>query len=237
MKSIRTVDSPSNPLESTAHGVIGGGAAPPLDLHSAQWIGRGWKRDCYLHPKDAGRCIKVANNNATDARKLRERMTSWFRAESAADAHNRREWQAYGAFGAVLAPFVPRYHGFIATSRGPGLVVDLVRDQDGRPSMQLRDWLDQGSAERGAALLDRFRVLFDLLAAHDLWLMDLNFKNFLVQVAADGTERPWLIDLKRLADNKEIFQVSGWSATLKRRKLARRIDRFHAKFKARLGPK
>ncbi len=235
MKSIRTVDSPSNPLESTAHGVIGGGAAPPLDLDGGQWIGRGWKRDCYLHPKDAGLCIKVANNNAADARKLRERMTSWFRAESAADAHNRREWQAYGAFGAVLAPFVPRYHGFIATSRGPGLVVDLVRDEDGRPSMQLRDWLDQGSAERGAALLDRFRVLFDLLAVHDLWLMDLNFKNFLVQVAEDGTERPRLIDLKRLADNKEMFQLAGLSRGLKRRKLARRIDRFQAKFKAWLG--
>ncbi|MEE8213989.1 MAG: YrbL family protein, partial [Alphaproteobacteria bacterium] len=156
-------------------------------------------------------------------------------AESAGDAHNRLEWQAYRAFGTVLAPLVPRYHGFIATSRGPGLVVDLVRDVDGGPSMQLRDWLHQGSAERGTALLDRFHVLFDLLAAHDLWLMDLNFKNFLVQVAADGTERPWLIDLKRLADNKEIFQVSGWSATLKRRKLARRIDRFHARFDTHLG--
>jgi hypothetical protein len=162
-------------------------------------------------------------------------MASWFRAESTGDAHNRREWQACRAFGAVLAPFVPRYHGFIATSRGPGLVVDLVRDGDGAPSALLRDWLRQGSADRGAALLDQFRVLFDLLAAHDLWLMDLNLQNFLIQVAADGIERPWLIDMKRLADNKEIFQVSGWSTTLKRRKLARRIDRFNAKFKARLG--
>jgi len=237
MKAIRTVDSPSNPLESTADGVIGGGAAAPLDLDHGQWIGRGWKRDCYLHPEDPGLCIKVASEAAANARKLRERMVSWFRAESAGDAHNRLEWQAYRAFGTVLAPFVPRYHGFIATSRGPGLVVDLVRDEDGGPSTQLGDWLHQGSAARGAALLDRFDVLFDLLAARDLWLMDLNFKNFLVQVAEDGTERLWLIDLKRLADNKEIFQVSGWSATLKRRKLARRIDRFHAKFKAMLGPK
>lgn len=235
MKSAKTVDSPSNPMASTAERVMGGGDLVPLDLHGAQWIGRGWKRDCYLHPHDPGLCIKVASEAAAGARKLRERMVSWFRAESAGDAHNRREWQAYGALGTVLAPFVPRYHGFIATSRGPGLVVDLVRDQDGGPSMQLRDWLPQGSADRGAALLDQFGVLFDLLAAHDLWLMDLNFKNFLVQVAEDGTERPRLIDLKRLADNKEIFQVSGWSITLKRRKLARRIDRFHAKFDSNLG--
>ena len=236
MKSTKTVDSPANPMESAADGIIGGGAAP-LDLDGARWIGHGWKRDCYLHPKDAGLCIKVASKAAAGARKLRERMVSWFRAESAGDAHNRREWLAYRAFGTVLAPFVPRYHGFIATSRGQGLVVDLVRDEDGGPSMPLLDYLHQGSADRGAALLDQFGVLFDLLAAHDLWLMDLNPRNFLVQVTADGTERVWLIDLKRLADNKEIFQVSGWSATLKHRKLARRIDRFNAKFKTWLGPK
>ena len=164
MKSAKTVDSPSNPMASAAESVIGGTAAAPLDLHGAQWIGRGWKRDCYLHPLDPGLCIKVASEAAAGARKLRERMASWFRAESAGDAHNRREWQAYRAFGAVLAPFVPRYHGFIATSHGPGLVGDLVRDQDGGPSMQLRDWLDQGSADQGAALLARVRIRFDLLA-------------------------------------------------------------------------
>jgi hypothetical protein len=223
----------SNPMKSDAAGLGGCGEAAMVDLDHAQWIGRGWKRDCFLHPTDPGLCIKVASDDA--AGKLRERIASWYHAESTGDAHNRREWQAYHAFGTILAPFVPRYHGFIATSRGPGLVVDLVRDGDGAPSVPLRDWLHQGTPDRGAALLDQLHILFDLLTAHDLWLMDLNLQNFLVQVAADGTERPWLVDLKRLADNKEIFQVSGWSTTLKRRKLARRIDQFNAKFKARLG--
>ena len=228
MKSAKTVDPPGAPLESAA-------APAPLDLDGAQWIGRGWKRDCYLHPLDPGLCIKVASGEATASRRLRKRIASWCRSENTGDAHNRREWQAYGAFGTVLGSFVPRYHGFVATSCGPGLVVDLVRDEDGGPSMQLRNWLPQGSTDRGAALLDRFRVLFDLLEANELWLMDLNSKNFLVQVAEDGSERPWLIDLKRLADNKERFQLAGLSRGLKRRKLARRIERFNAKFKARLG--
>lgn len=223
--------SAPNPMR--AAGVIGRAAV--IDLDQAQWIGRGWKRDCYLHPLDPGRCIKVASKAPSGVLRWRELMVSWFRAENSGDTHNRREWQAYSTFGHLLVPFVPRYHGFIATSHGPGLVVDLVYDGDGVPSAPLRDWLHQGSADRGAAVLDQFRILFDLLADHDLWLMDLNLQNFLIQEAVDGTERPWLIDLKRLVDNKEIFQVSGWFTTFKRRKLARRIDRFNAKFKTRLG--
>ncbi len=223
-----------NPEDCTADGVIGGGA-PPLDLDRALWIGSGWKRDCYLHPDEPGLCIKVARDKPGGARRLRERLSSWARAENTGDAHNRREWQAYGTFGAQLAPFVPCYHGFIATSRGPGLVVELVRDAHGSPSAPLRDWLHDGTQERGAALLDQFRIFFDMLATRDLWLMDLNLQNFMIQVTEDGTERPWLIDLKRLVDNKEIFQVPGWSTTLKRRKLARRIERFNTKFTTRLG--
>ncbi|MEE8140974.1 MAG: YrbL family protein, partial [Alphaproteobacteria bacterium] len=199
MKSIGTVDSPSNPMESAAAGVIGRGQAAPVELDPGQWIGRGWKRECYLHPIDPGLCIKVASDIPVGTPGWRERVVSLCRKGSVGDAHNRREWKAYCAFGTILAPFVPRYHGFIATSRGQGLVVDLVRDGDGAPSSQLRGWLHQASADRGAALFDRFRVHFDFLAAHDLWLMDLNLQNFLVQVAADGTERPWLIDLKRLS--------------------------------------
>ena len=83
MKSAKTVDSPSNPMASTAERVMGGGALVPLDLHGAQWIGRGWKRDCYLHPHDPGLCIKVASEAAAGARKLRERRVSWFRAARA----------------------------------------------------------------------------------------------------------------------------------------------------------
>ena len=229
MKRHRTLDAePVGPGGS-------GGEEDVLDLGQAHWLGRGWKRECFLHPNDPGLCIKVPRVDSHERSSLYKRVLNWRQGASSGEQHNRREFIAYQRFGALLAPFVPRYHRFIKTSRGPGLVIDAVRDRDGGSSVQLRDWLRQGTEDRGAALLTQFRVLFDLLEEQDLWLMDLNLQNFLVQVLPDGTERPWLIDLKRLADNKEIFQVSGWSTILKRRKLARRIDRFNAKFKARLG--
>ena len=91
------------------------------------------------------------------------------------------------------------------------------------------------ASEAVEAVLEHFGALFDVLLRHDVWLMDLNLRNFLIQTCDDGSERPFLVDLKRLADNKEIFQLSGWSVTLKRRKLNRRISKFKEKFRTRLG--
>ena len=126
MKSIGTVDSPSNPTESAADGVIGRGQAAPVNLDRGQWIGRGWKRECYLHPIDPGLCIKVASEIPVGAPDWRERVALLCRKGSAGDTHNRREWKVYCAFGTILAPFVPRYHGFVPTTLGLGLGPSLT---------------------------------------------------------------------------------------------------------------
>jgi hypothetical protein len=219
-------------LEETSDHRAGGtasGTGAPLDLGDARLIGHGWKRDCYQHPLDPGLCIKVPSLAPKGTRRLRERLIEWRAGSSIGAQHNDREWKAYGRFGEVLRPFIPAYHGFVATSRGRGLVVELVRDADGRPSRHLKDWLRAASPEAAAPLLERLDALFELLLRHEAWLMDLNLTNFTAQIADDGTAWPRLVDIKRLADKKELFQVSGWSRALMRRKLARRIARFHAK--------
>ena len=206
-----------------------------LDLGRAQWIGQGYNRDCYLHPEDSSLCIKLPKDDPQDDLPLRDSLAKWRNGESAGDLYNRSEWQAFEQFGKILAPFVPRYHGFAETSRGRGLVIDAVCDQVGTPSIHLKKWLKMTTTDKGESLLQQFRILFDLLENHDLWLMDLNFQNFLVQVMDDGTERLWLTDIKRLPDSKEIYQLSGWSKTRRRRKFARRIELFHSKYQTALS--
>lgn len=203
----------------------------PLDLSGARLIGRGWKRDCYQHPTDASLCIKVPSRDPKGTRRFRERLVEWCAGGSVGDQHNRREWAAYRRFGDVLAPFIPEYHGFVETSDGRGLVVELIRDADGGPSRHLKDWLQSTPPVAAAPLLDRLESLFELLLENKVWLMDLNLTNFAVQIKPDGTPWPRLVDIKRLADKKELFQVSGWSGRLMRRKLERRIERFRAKVK------
>lgn len=201
----------------------------PVDLSAATLIGHGWKRDCYLYPGDAGRCIKVPSISPKGAKRLRERFTEWRHGGSIGDQHNAREWAVYGRFKDLLAPYLPVYHGFVATTRGRGLLIDVVRDADGSPSAHLKDWLRVAPAEKAAPLLAQLDALLDLLLSHEIWLMDLNLTNFVAQIDSDGAARPKLIDIKRIADNKELFQIAGWSRTLMRRKFARRISRFHAK--------
>lgn len=205
-----------------------------IDLNEAHFLRRGGRRDCYLHPCDATLCIKVERDRGPSPRAWHQRLERWRLTRLSGDELNRREWRAYRRFGAVLAPYVPRYHGLVRTSLGPGLAVALVRDRDGTPSPRLNDWLSSCSPRAADALLVRFGGLFDLLKREDIWVMDLHFRNFLVQDADDGTARPRLIDLKRVG-RTEILQPAGWSVRSKRRKLARRIDRFHAQFASALS--
>ncbi len=220
-------DTALGPSPSGAGSPAQGGA--PLDLSSATLIGRGWKRDCYLHPADPELCIKVPSAEPKGTRRFRERFIEWRTGGSIGDQHNAREWAAYRRFGNLLAAYLPVYHGLIATTRGRGLLIDVVRDADGAPSAHLKDWLRDKPVATAAPLLTQLNGLLDLLLRHEIWLMDLNLTNFVARIDAEGAARPMLIDIKRIADNKELFQVSGWSRTLMRRKLARRIARFHAK--------
>jgi hypothetical protein len=201
-----------------------------IDLNAATRIGHGWKRYCYIHPNDPTRCIKVGFGSKTTGWGWRDRLTTLRLDRGAGEVLNRREWRAYNNIGATLADYVPRYHGPITTSLGNGLEVDLIRDADGTPSKQLRPWLIASTAEEGERLLTQFDTLFDLLFSHEIWLFDLNLSNFVVQVTGETVPRVWLIDLKRIADSKEILQVTSWTRGQKRRKLARRIAQFHNKF-------
>ncbi len=201
-----------------------------VELAGAVFIGHGWKRVCYIHPDDPTRCIKVGFKGRVRGWGWRDRLTTLRFDRGAAEVLNRREWKAFCRAGAVLADYVPRYHGPIATTLGEGLEIDLVRDGGGEPAKQLRPWLLNAPAEQGAKLRAQFDALFDLLFQHEIWLFDLNMSNFVVQETEDGAPRVWLIDLKRAADSKEFLQITAWTRSQKRRKLARRIQRFDDKF-------
>ena len=204
--------------------------AAVVDLRRSNLIGHGWKRLCYIHPNDPTRCIKVGFKGRVRGWGWRDRLTTLRFDRGSGMILNRREWKAFRRVGAVLVDYVPRYHGPIATTLGVGLEIDLVRDASGGPSKQLRRWLQTASAEESAKLRAQFDALFDLLQRHEIWLFDLNMNNFVIQETEDGAARIWLIDIKRATDSKEILQITSWTRGQKRRKLTRRIKRFHNKF-------
>jgi len=90
-------------------------------------VGRGRERTCYLHPDDSTKLIKISGPD-TDTQSRRE--IDFYKT-----CRNRSNFQY---------THLPRYYGSESTSRGMGMVVDLICDFDGSVSKSLRDYLDDG---------------------------------------------------------------------------------------------
>jgi hypothetical protein len=95
-----------------------------LYIDPATLIGKGLHRECFEHPADPDKCIKIVVAGDSD--------------------ENRREARYYTMLGRrgirwdMLTPF----HGIVATNKGEGAVFDLVRDDSGAVSQTLQYYLN-----------------------------------------------------------------------------------------------
>ncbi len=94
-----------------------------LTLDSSQLVGRGLRRECYLHPADENKCVKVV---VAGDHKETAREQSYYRLL----AKRRISWK-------MLA----RFYGNTETNRGPGAVFELIRDYNGEVSKTLKQYL------------------------------------------------------------------------------------------------
>ncbi len=105
-----------------------------LTLESSSLIARGLRRECYFHPEDENKCIKVvvAGDHKETAREqsyyrlLEKRNISW--------------------------KMLARFDGNIETNRGKGAVFELIRDHNGEVSKTLEQYF---SANNEADLNDQ----------------------------------------------------------------------------------
>ena len=151
-----------------------------LDMRDARWIGRGGKRNCYVHPRDASRCVKIERN----------------RSDRNETLHDLRTYGRLRRWRGTLPRSVAACHGAVLTSLGPGAIFDLIRDEEtGRISRTLGDMIDMSLAPerdtRFDAALTRFR---EELIASGVVAADAAAQNICVQERANGTWRFVLID-------------------------------------------
>ena len=90
-----------------------------LTLETSQLIGRGLRRECYFHPEDESKCVKVV---VAGDHKETVREQSYYRL-----------LEKRGISWKMLA----RFYGNVETNRGPGAVFELVRDYNGNVSRTL----------------------------------------------------------------------------------------------------
>jgi|GEM_PF-764070 len=144
-------------------------------------IASGNGRDCFEHPLDPARCIKVPHTargrkeSRIEARYLR--FQSFF--------HDTRD-----------TPYIAHYHGIDHTTRGPGWVYDRILDESSNePSPTLADTLDDDEYGREPIVWDQaFSDFHHWLARTPLVVKDLTPSNLCAQRLQDGSIRLVVID-------------------------------------------
>ena len=170
-------------------------------------IGKGAFRECYEHPVDKNKCIKIFIKNED---------TSVF----------QREYKNYSALKDQLKDYIiPCEKELVETDKGLGMVCDLVRDDDGSASKMI--WKYQMDDEIKQEL-DKF---VSILLSRNLFFYDFNGNNFIIQIK-DGKKKLKFIDLKSYRRNKSwtFLKLENVFDFLARIIMKRRLKRLYRDF-------
>ncbi|MCP5544137.1 MAG: hypothetical protein H7A49_09545 [Akkermansiaceae bacterium] len=209
--------------------VHGSPVEEPLVLKGQEPFGVGGRRSCYVHPLDPSKCVKVLRTD--ERRTVRHKKTiipAKWRREYDNNSHEKRVLEDIERrVGPVMGEHLPRSYGMVPTDLGPGFVLDLVRDHDGRISRSLRELITVGYP------LEKLRASFDefggFLSEHLILTRKLLDHNLVVSMRPDGPGPMFLID--GLGD-PAFIPFSRWIPALGRAKIARRIEEAWQRFES-----
>lgn len=192
----------------------------PLQLSPLQPFGVGGRRLCFVHPLDPAKCVKVSRqDDRRTVRNSRSPIPTRFRREYDNNAHELKILtELFQRVGPEARFGLPQCYGMAETDLGPGLVLDLVRDHDGRIARSLRELISTGHAP--AAFRPAFEEFAAFLIRHAIVTRAILDHNLAAQDRGDGTWRLYLID--GLGDPAwfSLAQTFQWIA---RTKIERRV--------------
>jgi hypothetical protein len=198
-----------------------------IELNDNLIFAEGGRRYCFVHPDDSGKCVKTLSPNGDP--KKRKREAPWYkklRPLSMFD-DNARELKSFEELarkGEAVWSHFPRCYGIQPTSRGDGIVTDLIRDADGEISKTVRQHVKAyGKTPELVAALDDF---FDLFRTHRIITRDILDHNLVVQVG----EQKLTIFMIDGFGSTEIIPFSQWNPQLGRKKVGRKISRFKGRY-------
>lgn len=189
-----------------------------LVLTADHLINRGANRDCYRHPDDPNRCIKL---NRSDG-------------QGTHDNTNAIEYEHHTALsdrlGEAFYQHAPRGYGLVETNLGKGPCFELIRDSDGALSTRLSQYITEASCtpQHAIELIDR---LYDFVMANNIGLFDVNPYNLLVRRGAEGQTDLIVIDWKGPKALREFIPASRLIPWFARMKKARRFQRLREQVK------
>ena len=178
-----------------------------ITLESSSLIGRGLRRECYFHPEDENKCIKVvvAGDHKETAREqsyyrlLEKRNISW--------------------------KMLARFYGNIETNRGEGAVFELIRDHNEEVSKTLEHYfsannetdLNYQDLSRALPLLKQYLLKWKIVT------MSLKPQNIVYQKINPTQGKLVVIDN---IGNSDFIPICNYVDRMAIRKIRRKWQRF-----------
>lgn len=194
-----------------------------IELRDDLIFAEGGRRICFIHPEDSNRCVKILSPAGDPAQ--RRRSAVWYKRVRPLSSFddNYRELASFRVLerhGESVWNHFPRCYGIQPTSRGDGIVTDLIRNHDGGIPKTVRQYIaTQGKTAELSKALETF---FDLLLTQRVVTRDILDHNLVVQVREEGL-RVVMIDGFGLSD---AIPVTRWFSGMARLKVFRKIRRF-----------
>lgn len=208
-----------------------------LELSAQEAFAQGGNRLCFVDPADGSRCIKVRRPDFTLADLRRKKGFPKTLLPLSHFDDNREEFQVISALqarhGEAVFELISRCYGFVETDLGPGLMLELVRDGDGRISQSLKAQIwHQGYTEECRQAVERFCQRW-----RDLQIpsRDLLLHNILVQKDAQGQIRR-LVVIDGLG-SPNIIPFQWLPAGLRSAKIERKLNNLHTRIEQLLEKK
>lgn len=179
-----------------------------VELQPSLLIARGWHRECYRHPENPNRCIKIVVNG-DDVETRREQAYYRFLQKRLND------WRA-----------IPRFYGNIDTNLGSGAEFELVRDADGSVSRTLAHYLeDKGLLyQHFPSLISALKALYYYQLENNILTMSIKPMNLLLQHNTDGNSSIQIIDN---LGNADFIPIANYFKPLGKAKIKRKWHRFN----------
>ncbi len=174
-------------------------------LYLTEYIGGSAVRECYVHPLDRNLCVKVVKHKADLPELTREICVAKLLVP-------------------YLRDYIVRYDGgLVETDKGPGLVCELVRNEDdGELALSLAQYQERFGAED---VEPELRKVLQCLILNNLFFYDFNRSNFVVKRMASGDKKVVFIDLKGFHKNHYMgfLKMERFIAPLARNIMFRRM--------------
>lgn len=208
-----------------------------LKLQTEQAFAQGGNRLCFEYPGDPSRCIKVRRPDFTLADLRRKKGFPKTLLPLSAFDDNQEEFDVISGLakrqGKAVFDVISRCYGFEESDLGPGLVLELVRDADGRISQSLKAqiWFEGYSDECRAAVAAFCSRWLEL----QIPSRDLLLHNILVQKDSNGKiQRLVVIDG---LGSPNIIPFNWLPGPLRHAKVERKVANLHQRINDLLAKK